>query len=339
MTFCLNHPRRRCLIVALLACLFAGVLSRPVILSGAVERGSLTGAGISSTIEAFTEPMETILVAAPETGIISERHVAVGDAVQAGTLLVTLDNSVLLAEREIAAARADSTAAIDAAAAQLQLEQSRLNKLLLLSRQGAGSAEELARSESEVRVKTANLQAARDEQLFHQLQLKRIDAQIERRKIRSSISGIVLRLEKKIGEYVAATEPNVAEVVNIDKLRARFHVPTAIALQIVRGNELKISVPAITSSGTIASSGAIANSGSRADGTRDSKLVTGRVEYVAPVTSADSGTVRIDIVMDNPGHRIRSGIRCLLHTGQLQTHVANHPRHKRRAAALGRPLR
>ena len=34
------------------------------------------------------------------------------------------------------------------------------------------------------------------------------------------------------------------------------------------------------------------------------------VEYVAPVTNADSGRVRIEVVIENERRKYRSGVRC-----------------------------
>ncbi len=38
----------------------------------------------------------------------------------------------------------------------------------------------------------------------------------------------------------------------------------------------------------------------------------GRVEFVSPVTEADSGTVRVKVLLDNAQGQYRCGVRCAL---------------------------
>ena len=43
---------------------------------------------------------------------------------------------------------------------------------------------------------------------------------------------------------------------------------------------------------------------------------TGFVELIAPLTDAESGTVRIKLRVGNPDGRLRSGERCLISSGE-----------------------
>jgi multidrug efflux pump subunit AcrA (membrane-fusion protein) len=38
----------------------------------------------------------------------------------------------------------------------------------------------------------------------------------------------------------------------------------------------------------------------------------GKIEFVSPITEADSGTVRVKVLLDNPEGQYRCGVRCTL---------------------------
>ena len=46
--------------------------------------------------------------------------------------------------------------------------------------------------------------------------------------------------------------------------------------------------------------------------------VRGKVEFVAPVTEAESGTVRVKVLIDNAQGAYRCGVRCLLNAEQTK---------------------
>ena len=62
-------------------------------------------------LEGFTEPYQTIAVAAAENGIVQEVRVELGQAVKKGEALGTLDDDLLKATLEIGQLKANSTGA------------------------------------------------------------------------------------------------------------------------------------------------------------------------------------------------------------------------------------
>ena len=44
----------------------------------------------------------------------------------------------------------------------------------------------------------------------------------------------------------------------------------------------------------------------------DQERVTGRIEFISPVTDPASGTVRVKFVIENAAGKLRSGVRCAL---------------------------
>ena len=47
--------------------------------------------------------------------------------------------------------------------------------------------------------------------------------------------------------------------------------------------------------------------------------VRGQVDFISPITSPDSGTARVEILLDNPGLKIRSGQPCRWVQGQMNS--------------------
>lgn len=239
------------------------------------------------TLEGFAEPYHTIDIAAPESGIVQEVRVELGQAVKKGDILAVLDDDVLKASLEIAQLKAKSTAAIDAAKAEFELRQQKFLALTELNRTGSGSREEFARAKADVELAQAKQKAAEETLGADRLEVKRIEAQLQRRTIRSSINGVVTDLLHEEGEFVSSSEPKLFTVVRLDRLRVKFYVPADQTLKLSKG--LSVLVQAATD-----------------------KPQSAEVEFVSPVTHAESGLVRVDVIIDNRDGRLRSGQRWLL---------------------------
>ena len=238
--------------------------------------------------EGFTEPYQTIDVAAAESGIVKDVRVELGQTVKKAEVLGTLDEDVLRASLEIAQLKANSTAAIEAATAELELKQQRLNALAEINRTGGGSRDEFSRAKADAELARAKLKLAEETLAADRLEVKKVEVQLQRRTIRSPIDGVVTDIHRDPGEFVSLTEPKLFTVVRLDRLRAKFYVPAEQSLRFSKAQRVKMS------------------------GQADDKLLTGEVEFVSPVTHAESGLVRVDVILDNRDGRLRSGQRLTL---------------------------
>ena len=237
-------------------------------------------------IEAFTEPFRVIELAAPESGRIALIHVQRGSRVEAGQLLVELDTSVQNASLRVAAQKASATARVQALRVEHVRKQRRYATLQGLSSEGAGTPDELLDADAEQQIAELNVRAAEEEIEQHKLELQELEAQIEQRRIHSKIAGVVTDVPREVGEFVTSAEPHVATVVDLSQLRITFFIPTESALTLEAGQKLAIHISGRT------------------------QPVTGQIEYVGSVTQADSGRVRLDVVVDNARGELRSGLRC-----------------------------
>lgn len=245
--------------------------------------------------DGFTEPYRTIEVGSAETGTISAVEVREGDEVRQGDVLAVLDRDVLSALLAIAEQAMRSRGELDATTAELRLKRHRLAKLELLRTKGHAYEEEVERARADVAIAEAQVRSAKEELLIRKLEHRKILAQIEQRTLRAPMDGVIVRIQKDIGEYVAPNDPYVLTLVQLDPLLVTFSLTSAQAEQLHAGQEVLLwSTDAVTE-------------------TTDSvQQMQGTVEYVAPVTDADSGTVRVKIRVANPDGRYRAGERYTL---------------------------
>ncbi len=242
----------------------------------------------SSAIEGFTEPYHKVELAPSEPGTLAELRVREGDAVKRGQELASLDNDVLVVARDIARLSREAHGQLDAAAAEVQLRRARFDKLEALRQRTHASQDEVDRARTELLVAEANRQTALEQRAINELEVRKAEAQIERRVLRSPFDGVVTAIHKEVREYVPANAPQVLTIVQLDPLRVTFSLPTSLALQFKQGQSLEVSLPEFETT------------------------APATVEFVSPVTEADSGTVRVKVLIDNPAGRYRAGVRATL---------------------------
>jgi RND family efflux transporter MFP subunit len=242
----------------------------------------------AATIEGFTEPYRKIDIAPAEPGTITNLSVKEGDRVEKGQILASLDSDVLAVSLQIASANMQSQSRLDSAIAERDLRKNRLDKLGALRARSHASQDEVDRARMELAVAEASVLAAKEQRVIDELEYKKTAAMIERRILRSPIDGLVVKLHKEEREYVAANAPTVVTTVQLDPLRIIFSVPTAQGTQLKPEQSVKLFFP-------------------------ETELrATGKVEFVSPVTDADSGTVRVKVLLENAKGQYRSGVRCAL---------------------------
>lgn len=254
----------------------------------------------SLTVEGFTEPYRRIDVAAAEPGVITALHVREGDLVEPAQLLATLDLEILVATRNTAEASMHAQGAQQVATARLALKQARLARLRELMDKGHANPEEVANAEKEVQIAEAELTIAKEDRLLKAREYARIEAQIERRHIRSPMRGVVTEIHKEVAEYVSSTDPNVITIVQCERLRAFFAVPAAATRKLSADQNVELIFT---------------------DGLPQAE---GSIEFVSPVINPESRTVQLKVIFDNTRGIYRSGLSCSLLLPTAVQPVAAH---------------
>ncbi len=242
----------------------------------------------AAEFEGFTEPYRNIDVAAADSGIVDQLAVKEGDAVLKGQLLGQLNLDVLQATLEIADRTRNAMGKLKSAEAELRLKSERLAKLQLLLGRKHATQEEVDRTAVEKDVAEAQLLAVQEELVIRKLEYDRIQKQIDTRILRSPIDGVVTRVYKDQGEFVAPTDPVVMNVVQLDPLVCVFSIPVIAARELQEDAEVTLQIS-------------------------DAKqAVKGVIEFVSPVTDAQSGTVQLKVRLSNTERKYRSGDKCWL---------------------------
>ena len=234
----------------------------------------------------FTEPIQRSVVASTESGVIRDTHVHEGDRVKAGDELAALNRGVLLEELRLAQARAESIAVRDAAKSRVQMVSGQKGKLEALIPGGHVNPFEVEQKTSEYENAVAELKVAEDELKINKIEVDRIRAQIRQRIIISPIDGVVSEIHKQLGEHVSNNEPQYATVVRVDQLKVRFYHDAETLAKIPVGSEVHVL---------------IGEARSRTPAT---------VMFVSPIIDPDSGTGRMDVVIENQDRKILSGAVC-----------------------------
>ncbi|MDH3717282.1 MAG: efflux RND transporter periplasmic adaptor subunit [Planctomycetota bacterium] len=238
-------------------------------------------------IDGFTEPYRTVNVAAGETGLVADIKVRVGDEVQEGEVIAQLDNEVHLILLETAEMRMKAEGLLKSAMAEQALRTFRLTKLEELIARGHGRAEEVERARTDVEIAAAQVLSARDDLAIKKGEYKRLQAELKRREIRAPMGGFIVSKLKEIGEYVAPNDPNLVTLVQLDPLLGKFSMKRSLAKRLHVGDKLYVRF-------------------------YDDRRVEGSIHTISPIIDAESGTVRVKVLIDNSDYSYVSGERCAL---------------------------
>lgn len=237
-------------------------------------------------LESFTEPYQRIAVSAPEIGVIAEVLVKEGDEVSPKQVLANLDSRVLRASLEVARAAKDALGARRSAETEMTIRENQLKSYRKLHQQGNASARELERAETEFQQAALKLQSIREDLEVRRLEYERVKAQINQRRIESPIDGVVVAIDKEVGDFVSITDPVVLHVVHLKTLKAVFSVPRRSADDLRTGQRVPLLIG------------------------YDEASCEGEIEFVSPVTDAESNSVRVKVRIANDDDEIRSGVAC-----------------------------
>ncbi|QDT11196.1 efflux RND transporter periplasmic adaptor subunit [Stieleria marina] len=242
----------------------------------------------AQVIDSFTEPVQQSNVAAAESGVIDSIVVTEGQTVRRGDTLAMLDHDALRQSLRIAELRAKSTSEIRSAEATLRIRKTRRDTLEPLLEKGHANPAEVEEAVVEHEIAMSDVEIAREKHAEYRLEVDRIKAQIKARTIASPIDGVVSELHYRLGEYVSTAKPQFATVVQLDQLLVRFYLFEDTVVQLAKDQQVSL----------------VLRVGDR------QQQIAGTIRFVSPVTDADSGTARVDVVIDNAPGNYRSGSRC-----------------------------
>ncbi len=238
-------------------------------------------------VEGFTEPYRRVDLSSDETGTISVLKVEQGDAVQVGDLIAKLDDRVQELQLELAEHMADSKSSLYAAEKTYEKRVAILSRIKQLIDTKNASESELIRAEMELSIAKSKLLSAKEELATREIETRRAQAQLDRRSIRAPFDGIVDRIHRREGEFLSPLRPEIVTLIQIDRLFATFNIPGSQYGAFEVGQEFELEM-------------------------MNGMKVMATVHSIGVQTDAESGTVEIKLVIDNPSLEVRSGEICIL---------------------------
>ena len=233
-------------------------------------------------IEAVTRPSKDVTLSYTLAGRIADVLVKDGDQVQAGQVLVRLDDAA--EQVALAKLQAESEDVTQVLAAEAQLAQSRvdLEKTEWAFERGAATNLEVEHAKLQVRITELSLQLARFKQDQAHYEYERFRLDLDRMRLTSSIDGVIELVSVEVGESVDP-RADVIRVVAIDPLWIDVPTPLSQALGLQLGQ-----------------TGEVIFIDEDADDEAPARCLQGQVVHIASVADAASDTLVVRLEAPNP---------------------------------------
>ncbi|MES2845409.1 MAG: efflux RND transporter periplasmic adaptor subunit [Pseudomonadota bacterium] len=231
-------------------------------------------------------PGMTIDVGGTIPGQIASVDVDIGSVVQKGQVIASLRTEVQEAVLALASLRATNSAPIDAARARLAYEVTELARSEKLREKGVATDADSEERRTAHEIRKRELEEAQLEFQLARLDLVRAEAELEIRRIRAPIDGIVADRHLDPGEYLR-DDGKVVTIVSLDPLSVEVFLPQQAYRTITPGQQVRIR-PEL-----------------------DDHPLVATVKAVDSVVDAASATFRVRLELPNRDRSIVSGIRCV----------------------------
>ena len=243
---------------------------------------------VTDAYECLIEPNHSVEIRSPVDGIIARVTVDIGDAVQAGQVLVELDNTVEQAALEVAKYRAGMTGAVAAANSRLEFARKKVERFDNLQGQSFVSAQQKDEAQAEARLAESELTGAIEDRELARIEYKRAAATVKQRILRSPFNGFVA--ERNLGPGDLAEPSSNAKAIlklsELDPLKVAVTLPLEMVGNVKPGETMAVKTE------------------------RGDVFERVRVAAVTAELEAKSGTFRVHLTLPNPENRISAGIRC-----------------------------
>lgn len=231
---------------------------KPIVPVVEVLRGNLSR---EISFDAELKPYQEVELRAKVTGFVENMKADVGDSFKEGEVIATLDVPELKLEIEHAqAAQRRGLAEVDRAKANAEEAHLNFTRLAAADKQQPHliAAADLDAATAKDRSAQAALDAAKQEELVAESEVKRLRTMMEYTKMTAPFTGVITRRYADTGALIqAGTSGGAAPVVRFsqnDKLRAVFPVSLSFVARIKVGDPVEIRVDSMkrTLHGTVA---------------------------------------------------------------------------------------
>ena len=252
--------------------------------------------------DAILKIIESRDVPSKASGVILRSEIQEGSLVKAGQRLMDIDDQMaqlklqrLIKEQAIAAEEAATTVEIEYMKRSIQVAQGELARALQSNQRLPGAVpmsevEQLTlladRAVAEKDKTTFDMSIKHRQAAVREVEVKIGKQEVVDHQINSPITGKVVELYKRKGEWVDASQP-VARVIQLNKLKTEIKVPASIALNQLEGTKA-IFTPKLDS--------------------LNGQTFAGRVIFVTPEANPVNSTIRVWVEIENAKLQLVPGL-------------------------------
>jgi RND family efflux transporter MFP subunit len=243
---------------------------------------------LASEFDCMIEARQTVEIRSSVEAVIETVRVRRGDLVKKGQVLVTLESGPERAALALAQGRAQNQGEIKVGEARLEIAKKKFRRAEELFKQNFISANSRDEAEADYKLATEELLRAKEGQQLAELEAQRAAQVLALRTIRSPVTGVVVEVMRKPGEFGAISfKDPIMKLAEIDPLHVETILPASMYGKVRRGQKaLVMPEPPI---------------GGR---------YTTTVSIVDPVIDAASGTLGVRLELANRNGGIPAGVRC-----------------------------
>ena len=243
--------------------------------------------------DCLIEPKMTVMVGAPTQGIIDQVDVKRSEFVAKDQVIATLKSNVEKAAMKHSQVRATMKSEILARKADLELAQLNLTRIDKLYKKQLVPSQQRDEAYAQLQVAEMAVKQAEDNKRLYEFEYARAKAVVERRVIRSPVSGVIVEQRAFPGEFV--NENPIVTIAQIDPLQVEAILPARYFGLVKVGMPANI-IPEINA---------------------DNHL-EGVILAVDQLIDTASGTFSVHLELNNPDNAIPAGQRCEVAFGSKQ---------------------
>ncbi|MBX3384371.1 MAG: efflux RND transporter periplasmic adaptor subunit [Phycisphaeraceae bacterium] len=244
-----------------------------------------------SDIKAVTNPGIDAVMGFSLPTQISEVLVRGGQEVSKGDLLIRGDDAEDLALLRLQKVRTETDLPVQRARKQMELAETEFRIQQEVAAKGGSSPQQVERAKLASEVARIDYENARVQQTQEVIQQERIEARVDKFRLRAPFDGVVDQVMMDMGQVVAENE-KIIRIVSVDTLWLDAPAPTSdpLTLTLKRGDPAWVLL----------------------DVAGTPRLVEGKVKEAAPTADPASRTRRIRVEIANPKgpDRLLSGEPC-----------------------------
>ena len=243
----------------------------------------------ASDYDCLIEARQQVDIRSPVEAVVESVLIQRGETVKKGQVIATLESGPERAALDLARSRATMRGELKAAEARVDLAQKKMVRADELYKQNFVSVNAREEAQAEYQFSSEQLRQAQENQKLAELEVKRSEEILAMRTIRSPLSGVVVDVLQKPGEFATRNDVRqpIAKLAEIDPLYVEVILPVMLYGKVKNGQR-----------GLIMPEQPV---GGRFDAT---------VKVVDRVIDAASGTFGVRLQLPNPGYRIPAGVKC-----------------------------